>query len=680
MPNRLIDETSPYLLQHAHNPVNWYPWGDEALEKARHEGKPIFLSIGYAACHWCHVMERESFEDETTAQMLNEHFVSIKVDREERPDLDGIYMNAVVAMTGQGGWPMSVFITPDGRPFFAGTYFPPQRRFGMPSFREVLTAIVHSWQTDQGEIERVGNEVAQHLRESNSIAAQAAGEISAETLAQAEERLLKSYDWNMGGWGSAPRFPQPMAIEFLLMQSARGSEQPTLAAAHVLRRMARGGMYDVVGGGFHRYSVDDHWLVPHFEKMLYDNAQLALAYLHAHLVTGSPDFRQVCTETLDFIRREMTHAEGGFFSSLDADSEGEEGKFYVWTRDEIEAALPDSAERELFFQIYPLAEDGNFEGKNILQRQTDLDAAAEALSMEISTLIERLNGIHARLLQARASRVRPLTDDKVLVMWNALALRAFAQAARYLRRADYLETARRSAAFMLERMVVDGRLMRAWRDGKARHDAYLEDYAGLILGLLDLHQSDPDPRWYASARELREEMVNQFRDPQGGFFDTRADSAPLITRPKEVQDNATPSGSALAATALLQMSAFEEDPGARETAAEMLAALREALIRYPTAFGQWLQAADFAVGPVRQIAVVGAPEEPAARALVEEIWRAYRPRAVAAFSPDPVPPDAPGLLQGRGLLRGLPTAYVCQGFVCNLPVNTVEDLRQQLAA
>ena len=678
MPNRLIEETSPYLLQHAHNPVDWYAWGPEALEKARNENKPIFLSIGYTACHWCHVMERESFEDPEIAQMLNDHFVSIKVDREERPDLDGIYMNAVVAMTGQGGWPMTVFLTPDGRPFFGGTYFPPQRRFGMPSFREVITAIGRSWQSDQGEIQRVGDEIAQHLRQSSSIGAADSGGLSVEVLAEAEQTLLKSYDWKMGGWGTAPRFPQPMTIEFLMMQAARGSKQALLAASHALRMMSRGGMYDVVGGGFHRYSVDDHWLVPHFEKMLYDNAQLALAYLHAHLLTGSVDFRQVCVETLDFILREMTHSEGGFYSSLDADSEGVEGKFYVWSREEIEAALPDAGQRDLVFRVYPVSAKGNFEGKNILQRTNDLDAAADEMGLSTGELIERLAEIHARLLEAREKRVRPMTDDKVLVMWNALTLRAFAQAARYLKRADYLEAAQKNANFLLTAMMPDGRLVRAWRDGKARHDAYLEDHAALILGLLDLYQSDPNPRWYQTAKALGDDMAEHFYDPRGGFFDTRADSAELIARPKEIQDNATPSGNALAAGALLYLTAFEENEAQRSAAEGMLGALREMMVRYPTSFGMWLQGADFAAGPVRQIAVIGSPDDPETQSMTAAIWQAYRPRVVAAFSEEQVDPSAPELLHERGLLHGKPTAYVCEGFTCNLPVNTTAELLQQL--
>lgn len=679
MSNQLIHETSPYLLQHAHNPVAWYPWGPEALQKARAENKPIFLSIGYAACHWCHVMEHESFEDEDTARILNEHFVSIKVDREERPDLDSIYMNAVVAMTGQGGWPMSIFLTPEGEPFYGGTYFPSTRRYNMPSFREVLHAIAQSWEQENGEIRRVGSEVSQHLRDSSTWGSPSETGLRPELLEQTTQSLLKSYDWAMGGWGGAPRFPQAMTIEYLLMQATRGDEKALEAASHVLQIMSRGGLYDIVGGGFHRYSTDDAWLVPHFEKMLYDNSQLALAYLHAHLITGNMTFRQVCTETLDFILREMSHPEGGFYSSLDADSEGEEGKYYLWTVDEIEQALPDESERKLLYQVYPITQQGNFEGKTIFQRKENLDSLAEQLGMAEQALLDRLSAIHAKLYPIREQRVRPLTDDKVLVSWNALALRAFAQAARYLHRSDYLDAARKNAGFLLKELYAEDRLMRTWRNGQARHNGYLEDYAGLILALMDLYQSDPNLRWYEAARRLMDDMQANFRDARGGFFDTRNDHDALITRPKEVQDNATPSGNALAANALLILAAFNERNEWRLETETMIAAVENMMVRYPTAFGQWLQAMDLAVGPVKQVAVVGSPSAAETQALLDEIWRSYHPRMVVAVAEgSEAAAEAPGLLHDRPLVRGKSTAYVCQGFTCKLPVNDAAGLKSQL--
>ena len=677
MPNRLSRETSPYLLQHANNPVDWFPWGPEALEKARTENKPIFLSIGYAACHWCHVMEHESFEDPETARVLNESFVSIKVDREERPDLDSIYMNAVTAMTGQGGWPMSVFLTPEGEPFYGGTYFPPVRRYGMPAFREILAAVTKAWENEAEAIRKTGQDLANHLREASTWGAEPGAAFRASTPEQATTALIQTYDWKQGGWGKAPRFPQPMTLEFLMMQATRGNTRALDAVTHNLSVMSRGGMYDVIGGGFHRYSVDDLWLVPHFEKMLYDNAQLALAYLHAHLLTGRADFRHICTETLDFVLREMTDPQGGFYSSLDADSEGEEGKYYVWTERELEGVLNED-DHNLLHQVYPFPENGNFEGKTILQRQSDLPELAETLGMSEEILTTRLSGVHRTLYELRERRVRPGTDDKVLVSWNALALRALAEAARYLKRDDYLIAARKNADFLLTSMYRDGRLLRAWRSGDARHNAYLEDYAGLILALLALYQTDPDPRWYRSAVELAEAMQAGFRDPKGGFFDTRHDHGELLTRPKDIQDNATPSGNALAANALLQLAALDERPEWQDQAEAMLSILQDLMVRHPTGFAMWLQAADFAAGPVRQIAIIGPTDDPGTRALMDAVWQAYRPRTVIAQSAAEVGNEGPGLLHERGMIQSKPSAYVCQGFTCNLPVNEVEGLLQQL--
>ncbi|MGE5373785.1 MAG: thioredoxin domain-containing protein, partial [Bacteroidota bacterium] len=487
MPNHLVHENSPYLLQHANNPVDWYPWDEEALNKAHTENKPIFLSIGYAACHWCHVMAHESFEDPETAAIMNENFVCIKVDREERPDLDSIYMQATTALTGSGGWPMSVFLTPDLRPFFAGTYFPPVRRYNMPAFKDVLLSLVKAWHEQPDEVDRVGSQVLEHLQ---PLQLGRSGEsLGTETLEAAAKSLLESYDWEYGGWGPAPKFPQPMAIDFLLRRATTDSPQRgqmLKTAAHALNAMSRGGMYDVVGGGFARYSVDNYWRTPHFEKMLYDNAQLALAYLHGYLVTGEVQDRRVCEETLDFLLREMTNGQGGFYSSLDADSEGEEGKFYVWTYAEIQTILgPDF---EFFKAAYGITPQGNWEGKTILQRALDDASLAARFKLDGEAVHARLAQLHARLLAARSSRVRPGTDDKVLVMWNALALMAFAEAGRYLNRPDYLEAAVRNARFLLDHLYVSNRLHRSWREGQAKHNAYLEDYAGLVLGLLDLYQ------------------------------------------------------------------------------------------------------------------------------------------------------------------------------------------------
>ncbi len=685
MPNHLINENSPYLLQHAHNPVDWYPWGEEALSKARAENKPIFLSIGYAACHWCHVMEHESFEDPETAGLMNENFVNIKVDREERLDLDSIYMQATNAMTGSGGWPMSVFLTPDLRPFYAGTYFPPVRRYNMPSFKELLLSLAKVWREEPEEIDRVGSQVLQHIQPQIQVNSKNA--FSQETLEVVTKSLLESYDWGYGGWGSAPKFPQPMTIEFLLRRALTDSpqrEQILKASLHVLNAMSRGGMYDVVGGGFSRYSVDNFWRTPHFEKMLYDNAQLAMAYLHGYLVTGEVKYRQVCEETLDFLLREMMHPEGGFYSSLDADSEGEEGKFYVWTQDEIQNVL--GSDFDFFKAAYGITPQGNWEGKTILQRALDdssLAARFPGLSARTGTLdpkvlSEKLAVCHFQLLKVRNTRIRPGTDDKILVMWNALALSAYAEAGRYLGRKDYLDAAVRNARFLMDNLIINDRLLRSWRDGQAKHNAYLEDYAGLTLALLALYQSDPNPEWYATALKLADEMVAHYSDPNGGFFDTRDDHETLLLRPKDIQDNATPSGNALAVNALLELAAYGDRNEWRGLAEDMLSSIYDAAWRYPTAFAKWLCAADFAVGPTREVAIIGNLDDPKTQELLKGLWKSYRPRQVTAISAYPPEPGSPALLKDRPTLNDQPTAYVCQGFVCLQPVNLPEEMEVQL--
>ncbi len=680
MPNHLIHENSPYLLQHAHNPVDWHTWTEEALTKAKTENKPIFLSIGYSACHWCHRMREESFENPETAALMNEHFVNIKVDREERPDLDSIYMQATTAMTGSGGWPMSVFLTPDLRPFYAGTYFPPVPRYNMPSFKDVLLSLAKVWREERDEVNRVGDQVFRHIQPPTQAGANK-NNFTQEALEVATKSLLESYDWGYGGWGSAPKFPQPMTLEYLLRRATAGSpqhEQTLKAAAHALHAMSRGGMYDVVGGGFARYSVDNLWRTPHFEKMLYDNAQLALVYLHGYLVMGEANFRRVCEESLDFLRREMTHPDGGFYSSLDADSEGEEGKFYVWSQAEIEAALgPDF---DFFKAAYGITPQGNWEGATILQRALDDPTLAARSKTDPQTTTAKLAECHSRLLAVRNKRIRPGTDDKILVMWNALTLSAFAEAARYLDRPDYLDAAIRNARFLLDNLYVDGRLLRSWRAGQAKHNAYLEDYAALVHALLALYQSDPNPEWYAAALNLADEMVAHYADPNGGFFDTRDDHEKLLVRPKDIQDNATPSGNALAAAALLELSAYGDRNAWRSLAEEMLGDIQNAALRYPTAFAQWLCAADFAVGPTHEVAIIGQRDDPKTQELLKALWKSYRPRQVTAISAHPPGPGSPALLQERPMRNAQPTAYVCQGFVCLQPVNSPDEMEAQLAS
>ena len=670
MPNRLANENSPYLLQHKDNPVDWYPWGEEALEKARQENKPIFLSIGYAACHWCHVMERESFEDEATAALMNEHFVNIKVDREERPDLDGIYMSAVVAISGQGGWPMSVFLTPSGKPFFGGTYFPPVRRYGMASFTEILTNVATLWEEQADELEESGDKLTAHIRSRSQMPApDTQPELDPAILNQAVSNIYSSYDWNNGGWGAAPKFPQAMTILFLMRQASRGSNASLELGTHALEAMSKGGMYDLIGGGFARYSVDDRWLVPHFEKMLYDNALLARAYLHAYLVSGNDHFRDVCEETLDFILREMTHPEGGFFSSIDADSEGEEGLFYTWTYEEL-AALLTETELDALTQAYTVPENGNFEGRIVLQRKRPPE--------ELEPLEPILQPAREKLFEARAQRIRPATDDKVLTAWNAWMAVAFAEAARYLKRADYLQAAQRNLEFISANLYEDGRLLRSWREGKALHTAYLEDYASLALALLSLYQSDHNPEWYRQAETLVETMLADYHDPERGFFDTANHTDALILRPQESQDNATPSGTSLALQALLTLSAFSGEGRYYDIAARTVSPLQKALADYPTAFANWLSALDLALAEVHEVAVIGGLDDPDTQALLDTVWADFRPDLVLAASPHPPEASAPPLLNDRPMADGKPTAYVCRQFVCQNPVTEPEALAKLL--
>ncbi len=677
MPNRLIDQNSPYLLQHAENPVEWYPWGQDALDEAQRQDKPIFLSIGYAACHWCHVMAHESFEDPNTAALMNEHFINIKVDREERPDLDGIYMNAVVAMTGQGGWPMSVFLTPNGEPFYGGTYYPPTRRYNIPSFTEILLAVSRTWQSDRQGIENSARKISEHLERANQTAGTSQA-LGAEDLEKAAFTLVQAYDWKFGGWGSAPKFPQAMAVEFLLRRANNGDQLARDVSVHALTSMSTGGMYDVIGGGFARYSTDNNWLVPHFEKMLYDNGLLSRAYLHAYLITGDEHFKKVCTSTLDFILRELTHPRGGFFSSLDADSEGEEGKFYVWSADEIRGILCDATAYQLFSNAYSLPESGNFEGRIVLQRTASDRELAEKLSISPTSVEERLDSMHLQLLQAREERIRPTTDDKILTSWNALALLAFAESARYLNRADYLAVARSNASFLLDELYQKDRLLRSWRDGSAQHNAYLEDYASLILGLLALYQSDFDLRWYNAAERLTQEMLDNFTDPDGGFYDTRQDHDWLLTRPKDTQDNATPSGNSLACQALIHMAAYTGKLEWLDTAGRMLEYIISPALRYPTAFSNWLCAADTLISGVKEVALIGEFSNTLMQDYIKALWGRYRPNLVVTHSALPVPDNSPPLLMERGLQNNLPTAYICRQFVCQQPTNSAVDFISQL--
>lgn len=681
MPNQLINQSSPYLVQHAHNPVAWYPWGEEALTRARTENKPIFLSIGYAACHWCHVMAHESFEDPATAAIMNEYFINIKVDREERPDIDNIYMTATVAMTGSGGWPMSVFLTPDLRPFYAGTYFPPVPRYNMPSFQAVLQSIARAWQQERNEVEESSHKITTHLQNQHTYA-ETGVLFSQSGLDEAASHLHSHYDWGFGGWGQAPKFPQPMTVDFLLRRSKSLNSPGTKAALHALQAMARGGMYDVVGGGFSRYSTDVSWKVPHFEKMLYDNAQLIRAYTHAWQITQSPFYRRIAEESLAFIQREMTHPQGGFYASLDADSEGEEGKFYTWQSNEIEIAL--GPDWDFFKAAYGISKAGNWEGKTILQRTVDDATLASRHGLTPEGLAAKLADCHSKLLALRSQRIRPGTDDKILTAWNGMMLSACAEAARAFAGEEaplhpgYHAMATRSADFLLTTLRPNGQLRRAWRDGQISSEVFLEDFAALALGLLDLYETDFNPRWFQAAQSLADEMIARFSDPQGGFFDTASDAAALLLRPKDLQDNATPSGNALAVELLLRLAAFTDRVDYRSQAEQSFNLVAEHALRYPTAFARWLQAADLALASIHQIAILGDPAAPSTRAFLQVARAGYRPNRVVALSP--VPTQTPPLLQERTLRNDQSTAYLCLGFVCQAPTTDPQELEKQLTA
>jgi uncharacterized protein YyaL (SSP411 family) len=695
--NHLINETSPYLLQHAHNPVDWYPWGQEALELARQNDRPILLSIGYSACHWCHVMERESFENEQIADVMNMHFVSIKVDREERPDLDTIYMQAVQAMTGQGGWPMTMFLTPDGRPFYGGTYFPPaDRHYGqqvMPGFPRVLLSIADAYANHRTEIEEQANQLAEYLRQHSDAPLRnrkqpATGSPLLASFDGASEKLAESFDETYGGFGSAPKFPNTMSLEFLLRVHLHraSSEIPEPSETKLpseleiiessLQHMARGGIYDQLGGGFHRYSVDARWLAPHFEKMLYDNALLSQIYLHTYLVTQEPFYRQIVEETLDYVVREMTSPEGGFYSTQDADSEGEEGKFFLWTPDEVEALLP-AQDAALFTRYYDVTKRGNFEGKNILHVQQDAQTIADQAQVPLEELLAALERSRTELFAAREQRVKPARDEKILTSWNGLMLRSFAEAARHLDRADYLQVAVKNADFLLTSLKKDGRLLRTYKDGHAHLNGYLEDYTFLADGLLALYEASFDTRWFAEARALMDRAIALFADEQnGGFFDTGNDHEALVSRPKDIMDNATPAGNSMAAYVLLRLAAFTGESAYRERADSYLQPLADIMVQHPQAFGHVLCALDFALSAVKEIALIGNTQDSGTQTLLHTVNARYLPASVLAGTSTGDQSDASvvALLADRPLKDNKPAAYVCQNFVCQAPVTTSEEL------
>jgi uncharacterized protein YyaL (SSP411 family) len=680
--NRLSQETSPYLLQHAHNPVDWYPWGEEALEQARKEGKPILLSIGYSACHWCHVMEHESFENEAIAKLMNENFINIKVDREERPDLDQIYMNAVQMMTRHGGWPMTVFLTPEGVPFYGGTYFPPEDRQNMPGFPRVLLGVADAYRSRPDEVTETAVSILQELRnmgqtrESNEI-------LNAEILDGAERNIARGYDPRHGGFGSAPKFPAAMNLEFLLRQYHRTNRSQTLEMIeNTCRKMAEGGLYDQLGGGFHRYSTDAHWLAPHFEKMLYDNALLARLYLHVYQQTKDDFYRRIAVETLDYVVREMTDERGGFYSTQDADSEGHEGKFFVWTVDEVKEILGEE-DGALFCAFYDVTERGNFEGKNILHVSRSLEAVEKETGVTTERLQEALMRGRSELFEAREGRIKPDRDEKALTAWNGLMLASFAEAAAILERNDYRDVAEKNAQFVLENLKRDGLLLRTYKDNQSKLNGYLEDYAFFVDGLLALYQATGKLVWLEEARTLSDQMIEEFWDnEEGGFFYTGKSHEELIVRSKDYFDNATPSGNSVAAEVLLHLAALTANEDYSRKAVTIFRLLRDPLKSYASAFGRLLGALDFYLSTPKEIAIIGQDEAQETRALLREVWARYLPNKIVAQTggDDLRAVEVVPLLRDRTMLNGRATAYVCEHYTCQQPVSTPAELARQLSS
>jgi uncharacterized protein YyaL (SSP411 family) len=681
VPNRLAAETSPYLLQHAENPVDWYPWGDEALAKAREQDKPILVSIGYSACHWCHVMEHESFENDEIAAQMNERFVNIKVDREERPDIDSLYMTAVQALTGHGGWPLNVFLTPDGTPFYGGTYFPPEDRMGMPGFPKVLEAVSSAYTERREEVEESAGQI-RDLLQRTTRAMPKADDLTPEILEEAVEQLARTFDARNGGFGTSPKFPQPAAVEFLLRQSRRtGGQREMVMAQRTLDKMANGGIYDHLGGGFHRYAVDAVWLVPHFEKMLYDNAQLASVYLAGYQAFAEERYRRVAEETLDFVAREMTDKRGGIYATLDADTEGHEGLFYTWTVDEIDEALDEQDARiaKAWFNIEP---GGNFEGRTVLATPRTSADVADRLGMSEGELSEAVGRIKPQLLKVREKRARPGRDEKVIAGWNGMMLKAFANGSRILDRPDFRKLGERNAAFVLEHLQRDGRLLRSWKDGDARIGGFLEDYAIYIDGLLALYQATLKERWLQEAIRLTEVMVAEFGDPDGpGFFDTALSHETPVARPRDLHDGATPSGNAVAADVLLRLGAMTENEAWSERGGELLRTMARTMREHPLAAGRYLSATDFYLGPIKEVALSGKRESDDLQALLDATYAQFEPNTIVGHvgsRRSRLIKQMP-FLQDRPARNGLATAYVCEHFACLPPVHEPEALVRQLA-
>ena len=684
--NRLIQETSPYLLQHAHNPVDWFPWGPEAFAKARAENKPILLSIGYSACHWCHVMEHESFEDERIAALMNEHFVSIKVDREERPDLDHIYQSVVQMLSGQGGWPLTMFLTPAQEPFYGGTYFPPEDRYGRPGFPRILTAVAEAYHRRPGEVTQSVQQIRDGLKKLAAFEA-SPGVLTPDLLTNAARALANNFDMVHGGFGTQPKFPNPANLEcFLRYWHASGNENFLNMGKLALRKMASGGIYDHLGGGFHRYSVDDRWLVPHFEKMLYDNAQLLPLYLNMYQITGDEFYARVAHETLTYIKREMLSPEGGFYATQDADSEGEEGKFFVWTKAEVDALLGDAS--RLFCRYYDITATGNWEhGNNILHLTVSLEQLATMFNRPLDEVAASIEASKAVLFAAREQRAKPFRDEKILMSWNGLMLSGMVQAYNVLGDAEALQAVQDTIAFVQERMLQDGRLLSVYKDGQAKLNGYLDDYAFLTAALLDAFETTCDQGYFALAQQLTITMLEEFWDAeQGGFFFTGKSHEALIERTKSAYDQAIPSGTAVATKNLLRLYHYTGQAAYLQHAEQVLQLFRRPMEQQPFGFGSLLTALDFYLQKPREIVLIGTPGAADTRAMLQAIHQQYIPNKIllqidpqqtaAGLDAFPLLRD---VLAGKTQVEGKATVYVCHNFTCSLPVTEPEALTTLLA-
>ena len=681
--NRLVNESSPYLLQHAHNPVDWFAWSDEAFEKAKREDKPVFLSIGYSTCHWCHVMERESFENERIAAIMNEHFVNVKVDREQRPDVDEVYMAAVQMMTGSGGWPLSVFLTPDGRPFYGGTYFPPEDSFGRPGFDKVLLAVANAWEANKDQILDSAGAINAALQEATATGGQQA--VSVEILDKAYAALASVYDSAHGGFGAAPKFPQPSNLEFLLVYWYRGGKGDALQMVErTLEAMADGGIYDHLGGGFHRYSTDPKWLVPHFEKMLYDQALLARVYVQTYQITGKQRYAHVARQIFDYVLRDMTDKRGGFYSAEDADSEGIEGRFYVWRAEEIDSVLS-KEESRIFKRFYGVSQNGNFEdGTNILSVSVSIETLAEEFKKKREEVEKILDAACRKLFEERGKRIRPHRDDKIITAWNGLMISSLAYGGAALGERRYTDAAEKAAQFVLDSLQQQDRLLRFYRDARKVGPGFLEDYAFMALGLIDLYEAAYDAKWLAEANRLAEQMIDLFSDGEGdGFYQTGRDAQRLVVRSKSGYDAAVPSGNSIAALVLLRLGRMTMNDKFITAGEKTLKSFGAQINAAPLSLTAMLVAVDFYLGPNQEIVVAGDIGKEDTRQMLRALNQRYMPRAVRIFHSST--PDSTEIekltpfVKDQPALDGKATAYICENYTCRAPVTNVEQLQRLLA-